>query len=225
MRLLLLAYLSLTILLIHLLSTADAIFGSKKEDKKGKDDKKEREFSGKDSAALGLMGLADMAKNLDTKSMMELQAMMEDPETMAEVQKLMQDPEFQQEMNKITSDPTFTKAMSSAQELLGKEKAGDIYKHLAEERNNPKKSDFEIGMSELAKAAKNPKVLAEALELLKDPEMAAEVQAMMKDPAFVAEMQKVTSDPNFKSAMERAAGDIELMSKEAKLNKLKAELL
>lgn len=39
-------------------------------------------------------------------------------------------------------------------------------------------------MQELAKAAKNPKTLAEAMEMLKDPEIAAEVpeRAMNRSP-------------------------------------------
>lgn len=36
-------------------------------------------------------------------------------------------------------------------------------------------SDIDIGLRELAKAAKNPKMLADAMEMLKDPEIAKEV--------------------------------------------------
>ena len=88
-------------------------------------------------------------------------------------------------------------------------------------------------MQELAKAAKNPKLLAEAMEMLKDPEIAAEVvdeqwspsacrcdvscfplqvQAMMKDPSFQAEMKQFTESSNFKTAMHRTAEELEVPS-------------
>jgi hypothetical protein len=36
-------------------------------------------------------------------------------------------------------------------------------------------SDAQLGIAKLAEAAKNPKMLADAMEMLKDPEVAAEV--------------------------------------------------
>lgn len=42
-------------------------------------------------------------------------------------------------------------------------------------RTQEKISDAQLGLQELAKAARNPKALVEAMEMLKDPEIAAEV--------------------------------------------------
>jgi len=53
-------------------------------------------------------------------------------------------------------------------------------------------SDVEIGMKELQKSLKDPKLLAEAMEMLKDPEIAKEVRAMMADPKFQKDMKKMT---------------------------------
>lgn len=81
--------------------SAFAFFGKKKET-----EKEEPKISGKDSAALGMMGLRDMAADLDMNKLLELQEAMKDPETAREVKKLMEDPEFQREMDKITNGDT-----------------------------------------------------------------------------------------------------------------------
>jgi predicted TIM-barrel fold metal-dependent hydrolase len=115
----------------------------------------------------------------------------------------------------------FTKAMLTAQSVMGQEAASSVFN---QKKEAP--SDFELGMGEMARAAKNPKVLAEALEMLKDPEVAAQVEAMMKDPKFVAEARKLSNNPNFKEAMSNAAEDIERLSKDpAVMSKLKAQML
>ena len=114
----------------------------------------------------------------------------------------------------------FQKAMQTAQAVMGQEAAANLYQ---QRKETP--SDFELGMQEVAKAARNPKLLAEALEMLKDPEVAAEVDAMMKDPKFVEEARRLTQNPKFKDAMSRAADDIEQLSKDPLLmNKLKSQL-
>ena len=102
---------------------------------------------------------------------------------------------------------------------MGQETAAKLYQQRKEAP-----SDFELGMQEVTKAARNPKLLAEALEMLKDPEVAAAVDAMMKDPKFVAEARRLTENPNFKQAMSRAAEDIEQLSKDPLLmSKLKSQ--
>jgi len=56
---------------------------------------------------------------------------------------------------------------------------GQIRAHQAVEEQLKKQqqlSDVELGIAELAKAAKNPKMLADAMEALKDPEVAREVR-------------------------------------------------
>lgn len=51
-----------------------------------------------------------------------------------------------------------------------------VYSEMRSHQQAQKKmSDAELGLSELAKAAQNPKAMAEAMEMLKDPETAAEV--------------------------------------------------
>jgi hypothetical protein len=69
----------------------------------------------------------------------------------------------------------------------------------------------QIGLQGLGEMAKDPKLLAEAMESLKDPEIAKEVQKMMADPAFQAEMKKITESPSFKKSMEKAAHVMEDM--------------
>ena len=86
------------LLLVIFCGTTSAFFGGKK-----KEEKEEPKISGKDSAVLGMMGLREMASDLDMNKLLELQEAMKDPDTAREVKKLMEDPEFKREMEKITS--------------------------------------------------------------------------------------------------------------------------
>jgi hypothetical protein len=121
-------------------------------------------------------------------------------------------------MEELKKDPSFVSAVSTAKELYeDPAKAQNILQQIKDDAiaaglpgGSEKLSDAEIGLRELGKAARNPKLLADALEMLKDPETVAEVQAMMKDPAFQAEMKKYTEDPNFKLAMKKAAQEMEV---------------
>ena len=87
------------LLLLICLGSTSALFGGKKKE----NEREEPKISGKDSAVLGMMGLREMAADLDMNKLMELQEAMKDPETAREVKKLMEDPEFKREMDKITS--------------------------------------------------------------------------------------------------------------------------
>ena len=89
---------------------------------------------------------------------------------------------------------------------------------------DPKKN-VELGIQGISEIAKNPKLLAEALESLKDPEIAAEVQKMMADPAFQAEMKKFTDSPAYKSAIKKTQNVMETMEEDpVKLKMLQAQM-
>ena len=92
-------HLAVILLLVVCLGPTSAFFGGKKKET----EKEEPKISGKDSAVLGMMGLREMAAELDMNKLMELQEAMKDPETAREVKKLMEDPEFKREMDKITN--------------------------------------------------------------------------------------------------------------------------
>ncbi len=80
-------------------------------------------------------------------------------------------------------------------------------------------------MRGMAESAKNPKMLAEALEMMKDPEVAAEVHRLMKDPEFQAEMKKFTESPSFKAAKENAQNVMEnLEADPVKLKNIAAQV-
>jgi len=209
------------------MSTTDAFFGGGK--KKKEEDKKKEMPKGKDAVAAGMDSIRKTAQ--DPRLMKDAMEALQDPETMKEVQQLMNDPEFIKEMERIKSDPQFANAVQSAKEMYSDpEKAAQVLGQLKSQSaaaNGAKrqpKTDAQLGLQELAKTAANPKMLADAMEMLKDPETATEVRAMMNDPAFQAEMQTITESAQFKDAMGRAAQDIEALSNDpATLKKLKAK--
>ena len=87
------------------------------------------------------------------------------------------------------------------------------------------KANFDLGIKTLSESAKNPKMLAEALEMMKDPEIAAEVQKMMKDPAFQAEMKKFTESPAFKAAAHKTKSVMDSMESDpVKLKMMAAQM-
>eukprot|EP01038_Epipyxis_sp_PR26KG_P004895 gene4895-6854_t len=196
----------------------DGFFGN---NKKKEEEAKKKEVQ--DTIYQGMQSLKNVAT--DPSSLQETLELMNDPETMAEVKRLMNDPTFVSEMDRIKKDPMFLNAMQSAKEMYeDPEKAAKILSEIRAEKEKPVMTDAQLGLSELAKSARDPKMLKEAMDMLKDPEVAAEVQAMMSDPAFKAEMKKMTDSPAYKAAMTRAAEDIEMLSKDpAKLKLLKAQ--
>ena len=105
---------------------------------------------------------------------------------MKEVEKLMKDPEFVSEIENLKNDPQFIRQFSAASDMYNDplkqaRVMGQIRAHQAieekerQQQQQHQQSDVELGLSELAKAAKNPKMLADAMEALKDPEVAREV--------------------------------------------------
>lgn len=98
-----------------------------------------------------------------------------DPETLKEVRKLMDDPNFKKEMEILKNDPMFLSAAEKARTVFeDPQKAAELVSELSK-MNRDKASDAQLGLAELGKAAKDPKLLAEAMEMLKDPTISAEV--------------------------------------------------
>lgn len=188
--------------------------------KKKEEEKKAKEAM-QDSVYAGMEQMKHVMNDKD--ALLEAAEMMKDPETMAEVQRMMNDPNFIKEMERIKQDPMFANAMRSAQDMYqDPEKASKVFSQMLEQK--AELSDAELGIRELAKTARDPKMMAEAMEMLKDPEMQAEVQQMMKDPQFQKDMKKMTESSQFKEAMGRAKDDIEVLSKDpALMAKLKAQ--
>lgn len=161
-----------------------ALFGKKKQEERQENEK----FSSQESLALGLDALNKAAT--DPAALRETMAMLDDPETLKEVQALMKDPNFVAEMNKLKENPGFVKAMESAKELYSDpEKAIKVQAELSAAAQQLQMTgirlvtttcgswkwlsptshydmyyaDAELGIMELAKSAKNPKMLAEGL--------------------------------------------------------------
>lgn len=142
-------------------------------------------MNSKDTARLGMESLLEVSQ--DPLAMKELMSSLDDPETMKEVEKLMKDPTFISEIENLKNDPQFIRQFSAASDLYNDplkqaRVMGQIRAHQAiqekerqQQQQQHHQSDVELGLSELAKAAKNPKMLADAMEALKDPEVAREV--------------------------------------------------
>ena len=161
----------------------------------------------------------------DPNEMRAAMEAMKDPATKRELDKLMKDPAFAKELQKMKTDPMYKATIEGAKAAFADPEKASRIRSQVNQAGEGELSDVQLGMSELAKTAKNPKMLAETLEMLKDPEIAAEVQAMMKDPAFQAEMKKMQSNPAFKKAMANAGDEIEALAGDpARLKKLEVEI-
>jgi uncharacterized protein YjgD (DUF1641 family) len=120
----------------------------------------------------------DMGNN--PTAMKETLALLSDPSTRAELEELMRDPAFQKEMEKLKSNPVYMNALQSAKEMFDNpEKLATLHSQMAAKVNEVNEdgatSDVALGIQELSKAAKNPKMLADAMEMLKDPDVVKEV--------------------------------------------------
>jgi len=199
----------IVLLCLPLLRPANCLFGFG-------DKKKEKENSKSDVQ----MGLEAMREGLsDPQAMKETLSMLKDPETMAEVKKMMNDPKFIADMERLKQDPKFVESMKHAHKMASDpQTAGRLTRELKEEmlaaRRQDARSDAEIGLSGLAAASQDPRVLKDAMDSLKDPSVRAEVEKMMKDPKFREEMERMKSDPTFKRAMETAKGKMEEIAKD-----------
>ena len=149
----------LVLLLFISINHVNAFFGGKKDKENKKDD-----ISAKETLALGIESMMKNAN--DPQALKEIQDMLKDPEAMAEVQKLMKDPSFVKEIEKLKENPLYQNAMQQAAELYqDPQRAAEILemKRQAEAQLEEQLSDAELGIRELQKAAKNPKMLAEAM--------------------------------------------------------------
>eukprot|EP01031_Cornospumella_fuschlensis_P033095 gene33095-40034_t len=112
----------------------------------------------------------------DPKALQETYAQLQNPESLQQVQAMMRDPSFLSEVNRLKSNPLYKDALASVQEMYSDPaKAAKFLSAMSAARRD-EMSTAQLGMSELSKVAKNPKLMAEALEDLKNPEIAAEVQ-------------------------------------------------
>lgn len=210
--------------LFIIFSGTDALFGFGEKDKE-----KEKK---KSAVELGLETMRETFA--DPQAMKETLDLLKDPGTMEEVRKLMQDKQFIKDMERLQKDPKYKQAMEKANSFAKdplnsanllhdlKDGAKDIQGMMNDDAE--KKSDVEIGLSGLAAAAQDPRILKDAMDSLKDPETAAEVKRMMQDPQFRAEMERLKKSPQFQQAMEGARGKMEgLASDPVQLENLKRQ--
>jgi hypothetical protein len=89
---------------------------------------------------------------------------------------MMKDPAFLKEMERIKSDPKFANAVQSAKNMYTSRAPPPTPEVLGQvNKGKREQTDAQLGLAELAKTTADPKLLAEAMEMLKDPETAAEV--------------------------------------------------
>ena len=103
----------------------------------------------------------------------------------------------------LQSDPKFMESINEAKKVMESQEYADAEAEAPPDYTDPK-MNVQIGMEGLGEMARDPKLMAEAMQSLKDPEIAKEVQKMMADPAFQAEMKKLTDSPAFQNAKEKA---------------------
>ena len=162
---------------IYATSFTNAFFGGKK------DKEEDKKISAKDSVALGVNMMMEAAS--DPRAMREaMEALSNDPATRREVEQMMADPAFRKEMEKMKSNPVMMNAIQGAKDMLDPQRAANIQSQMAAHQEE-ELSDAALGMQEMIKAAKNPKMLADAMEMMKDPETAAEV-CFMSDICFIS---------------------------------------
>lgn len=143
-----------------------ALFGAKK------DRDEDKKIGVKESVALGVDMMMQAAS--DPNTLKEAMSALNDPATRKEVESMMADPAFRREMEKMKSNPVYMNAIQGAKDMLDPQRAAHIQSQISTQQETDL-SDAALGMQEMMKAAKNPKMLADAMEMMKDPETAAEV--------------------------------------------------
>ena len=154
-----------TVLLICTSNVVDGFFGAKKE-------KEEQKIGAKESVALGIDMMMQAAS--DPSSLKEAMSMLNDPATRKEVESMMADPAFKKEMEKMKNNPVYMNAVQGAKEVLEPQRVASSRGKMAAQEVE-ELSDAELGMQQMMKAAKDPKMIADAMEMMKDPETAAQV--------------------------------------------------
>lgn len=154
-----------SLLLLCTSNVVNGFFGGKKE-------KEEKKIGAKESVALGIDMMMQAAS--DPSSLKEAMSMLNDPATRKEVESMMADPAFKKEMEKMKNNPVYMNAVQGAKEMLvpqpGANSRGKTAPQEVEEI-----SDADLGMQQLMKAAKDPKMIADAAKMMEDPEIAAQV--------------------------------------------------
>lgn len=154
------------ILIICASNFTGALFGAKK------DRDEDKKIGVKESVALGVDMMMQAAS--DPNTLKEAMSALNDPATRKEVESMMADPAFRREMEKMKSNPVYMNAIQGAKDMLDPQRAAHIQSQISTQQETDL-SDAALGMQEMMKAAKNPKMLADAMEMMKDPETAAEV--------------------------------------------------
>lgn len=154
------------LLLLCCINSSSGFFGGKKE----KDD--DNSIGAKESVALGVDMMMKAAS--DPATLKDAMSMLDDPATRKEVEKMMADPAFKKEMEKMKSNPVYMNAIQGAKDMLDPQRAANIQSQMSAHESSGL-TDAALGMQEMMKASKNPKMLADAMEMMKDPEIAAEV--------------------------------------------------
>jgi hypothetical protein len=162
------------LLIVCKLSFTNGFFGKK-------DKEEDKKIGAKDSVALGIDMMMQAAGN--PAQLKEAMAMLNDPATRKEVESMMADPAFRKEMEKMKSNPVYMNAIQGAKDMLDPQRAANIQSQMSAHKED-ELSDAALGLQEMMKASKNPKMLADAMEMMKDPEIAAEVDPYLFCPAF-----------------------------------------
>ena len=141
------------LLLLSLLSTpTTALFGGGEQKKK--------EEAATDSLKEGLELLKD------PKNVREAMMQLNDPATKREVDRMLADPTFRKQLERMKSDPAYRATIDGTKAALADP---DNAAGREVNQDGDAVSDAQLGMSELAKAAKDPKLMAEAMNMMKDP--------------------------------------------------------
>lgn len=72
-------------------------------------------------------------------------------------------------------------------------------------------TNAKLGYEALQESLKNPKAMADAMQMLKDPEMQAEMKRMMNDPGFRQQLAAMQQDPAFKEGLLKSAESVAKM--------------
>jgi len=66
-------------------------------------------------------------------------------------------------------------------------------------------TNAKLGYQALQESLKDPKAMAEAMDMMKDPAMQLELKRMMADPSFRAQVAAMAENPEFKAGISKAA--------------------
>lgn len=102
----------------------------------------------------------------DPKALQDTYAQLKNPESLQQVQAMMKDPGFLSEVNRLKSNPLYKDALTSVKEMYNDPAKAAKFLSAMSAARREEMSTAQLGMSELSKVAKNPKLMAEALEVM-----------------------------------------------------------